>query len=86
MNKKLRGNMYKKDIKLGDILYWNTTGAYNSNMSLVCEVIDIGEMWIQVHVKGYLAYNNLLAENLSKEPLYKVTNKKLDGQEMIKDE
>lgn len=46
MNKKLRGNMYKKDIKLGDILYWNTTGAYNSNMSLVCEVIDIGEMWI----------------------------------------
>ena len=26
--------MYKKDIKLGDILYWNTTGAYNSDISL----------------------------------------------------
>ena len=69
--------MYKKDIKLGDILYWNTTGAYNSDISLECEVIDIGKMWIWVHVKGCLAHNNLLAENLSKKPLYKVTNKKL---------
>lgn len=66
--------MNKKDIKLNEILYWNTTGAYNSKISLKCEVIDIGKIWIWVHVKGCLAYNNLLAENLSKEALYKVTN------------
>lgn len=68
--------MNKKNIKLGDALYWNTTGAYNTNISSQCEVIDIGEIWIWVHVNGCLAYNNLVPENLSKEPLYKVTNKK----------
>ncbi|MBO5004493.1 MAG: hypothetical protein J6D03_04460 [Clostridia bacterium] len=66
--------MNKKDIKIGDILYWNTTGAFESKISLKCEVIDIGKRWIWVHVKGCLAYNNLLPVNLSKEPLYKVTN------------
>lgn len=66
--------MNKKDIKLNEILYWNTIGAYNSKISLKCEVVDIGKIWIWVHVKGCLAYNNLLAENLSKEALYKVTN------------
>lgn len=68
--------MNKRNIKLGDVLYWNTIGAYNTNISLQCEVIDIGEIWIWVHVNGCLAYNNLVPENLSKEPLYKVTNKK----------
>ena len=70
--------MRKSDIKLSDTLYWNTTGAYNSKISLKCEVSDIGKMWIWVHVIGCLAYNNLLAENLSKEPLYKVTNDLLE--------
>ncbi len=69
--------MNKKDIKLNDILYWNTTGAYNSNISLKCKVIDIGKLWIWVHIEGYLSYNNLLAGNLSKEPFYKVTNREL---------
>lgn len=68
--------MDKKDIKLGDILYKNTTGAYNINISFQCEVIDVGKMWIWVHVNGCLAYNNLLSENLSKKPLYKVINNK----------
>lgn len=66
--------MNKKDIKLNDDLYWNTTGAYNSKISLKCKVIDIGKLWIWVHVKGCLTYNNLLSQDLSKEPLYKVTN------------
>lgn len=66
--------MLKRDIKLNDTLYWNTTGAYNSKISLKCEVIDIGKMWIWVHVICCLDYKNLLAENLSKEPLYKVIN------------
>lgn len=69
--------MNKRDIKLGDVLFWNTTGAYNTKISLECQVMDIGEVWIWVNVYGCLAYNNLLAENLSKKPLYKVTNKKL---------
>lgn len=65
--------MLKKDIKIGDILYWNTTGAFNCKISLECKVIDIGK-WIWVLVNGNLAYNNLLPSQLSKEPLNKVTN------------
>ncbi len=68
--------MDKRDIKLGDVLYWNTTGAYNTKISLECQVIDIGKLWIWINVYGYLGYNNLLPEKLSKEPLYEVTNKK----------
>lgn len=66
--------MLKKDIKLGSTLYWNTTGAYNSKISLKCEVMDVGEIWIWVHVYGCLAYNNLSINDLSVKPLYKVTN------------
>ncbi len=66
--------MLKKDIKLGSILYWNTTGAYNSKISLKCEVMDVGKIWIWVHVYGCLAYNNLSINDLSVKPLYKVTN------------
>lgn len=69
--------MNKKDIKLGDTLYWNTFGAFSSKISLECEVIDIGELWIWVLVNGNLAYNNLLSNELSKEPLYRVTNSRL---------
>lgn len=68
--------MNKKDIKIGDILYWNTTGAFNSKISLECKVIDIGK-WIWVLANGNLAYNNLLPSQLSKEPLYMVTNRGL---------
>lgn len=67
--------MNKKDIKIGDILYWNTTGAFNINISLECKVIDIGK-WIWVLANGNLAYNNLLPNQLSKEPLNKVTNRR----------
>lgn len=65
--------MYKKDIKIGDILYWNTSGAYKTPISLICRVVDKGE-FIWVHVFGNLSYNNLKASQLSLEPLYKVTN------------
>ena len=66
--------MLKKDIKLGSILYWNTTGAYNSKISLKCEVMDVGKIWIWVHVYGCLAYNNLSIKVGSVKPLHKVTN------------
>ena len=69
--------MNKKDIKLGQVLYLNTTGYNNSNISLKCEVIDIGKMWIWVHVYGYLAYQNLSTYQLSEKPLYKVTNENI---------
>lgn len=68
--------MNKKDIQLKDALYWNTTGAFNSNVSLKCEVVDIGKKYIWVYVIGNLAYNNLLASNLSRKPLHKVTNER----------
>lgn len=65
--------MSKADIKIGDTLYWNTTGAFESKISLQCKVFDIGK-WIWVLVNGCLAYQNLMPSQLSKEPLYKVTN------------
>ena len=69
--------MNKKDIKIGDIVYWNTTGAFDSKISLECKVIDKGK-WIWVLVNGNLAYNNLLPSQLSKEPLNKVTNRRIN--------
>ncbi len=74
--------MNKKDINIGDILYWNTTGAFKSKISLKCKVIDIGKKWIWVQVYGHLAYNNLLSGNLSKEPLHKVTNNNFKEEEL----
>lgn len=65
--------MLKKDIKIGDTLYWNTTGAFNSKLSLQCKVVDIGK-WIWILANGHLSYNNVLPSQLSKEPLYIVTN------------
>lgn len=70
--------MNKKDINIGDILYWNTTGAFEMKISLKCKVVDIGKQWIWVQVFGNLAYNNLLVGNLTKEPLHKVTNNKFE--------
>lgn len=69
--------MLKKEIELGSTLYWNTTGANNSKISLKCEVIDVGKIWIWVHVYGCLAYNNLSISDLSIKPLHKVTNNNL---------
>lgn len=69
--------MDKKDINIGDIIYWNTTGAFESKISLKCKVVDIGKRWIWVNVIGCLAYQNLLSINVSKEPLYKVTNDRI---------
>mgnify|MGYP000115795956 FL=1 len=69
--------MLKKDIEVGRILYWNTTGANNSKISLKCEVIDVGKIWIWVHVCGCLAYNNLAINDLSIKPLHRVTNNNL---------
>ena len=68
--------MNKKDIKIGDILYWNTTGAYNSNISLKCEVIDIGEKYIWILVFGNLGPTPVADNTLDIEPLYEVTNKR----------
>lgn len=69
--------MNKKDINIGDIIYWNTIGAFESKISLKCKVIDIGKRWIWVNVIGCLAYQNLLSANISKEPIYKVTNDRI---------
>ena len=65
--------MLKKDVKIGDTLYWNTTGAFNSKLSLQCKVVDIGK-WIWILANGNLGYNNVLPSQLTKEPLYIVTN------------
>lgn len=68
--------MNKKDIKIGDTLYWNTTGAFGVKISLQCKVFDIGR-WIWVMVNGCVACNNLLPSQLSREPMNKVTNKNI---------
>ena len=36
--------MNKRNIKLGDALYWNTNGAYNTNISLQWEEIHIEQI------------------------------------------
>ena len=66
--------MNKEDIKIDDILYWNTKGAYQSDISLKCKVLDIGNKYIWVMVNGNLSPTPIDPSKLSKEPLYKVTN------------
>lgn len=66
--------MNKGDIKIDDTLYWNTTGAYYTHVSLKCKVLDVGKKYIWVMVKGNLSPTPVNNKNLSKEPLYKVTN------------
>ena len=63
-----------KDINIDDILYWNTTGAYNSNISLKCKVFDIGKNYVWVMVNGNIGHTPIDPSKLTKEPLYKVTN------------
>lgn len=70
--------MDKKEIKLCDRLYWNTTGAYNTNISLKCTVLDIGVLYIWIQVDGNLSPTPVHYTRLSKEPLYKVTNNRSD--------
>lgn len=69
--------MNKSDIKIGQELYYNTTGAYNSEISLMCRVIDIGQTYIWVLIYGNLGFNNIMEKDLSLEPKYKVTNRNL---------
>ena len=66
--------MNKKDIRIGDILYWNTTGAYQSQISLKCKVLDIGKRFIWVLVYGNLGPTPVEINDISIEPKYKVTN------------
>ena len=69
--------MNKQDIKLYELYYFNTTGAYNTNVSQIGRVVDIGINYIWFLVGGNLGPIPVLAEHLSENPLYKVTNAKL---------
>lgn len=69
--------MQKEDLSIGQELYYNTTGAYNTNISLLCHVIDIGQTYIWVLIYGNLGFNNVMINDLSAEPKYKVTNRNL---------
>ena len=69
--------MQKEDLSIGQELYYNTTGAYNTNISLLCRIIVIGQTYIWVLIYGNLCFNNIMINDLSLEPKYKVTNKNL---------
>lgn len=69
--------MNKIDIQIGQEVYYNTTGAYNTEISLMCKVIDIGQTYIWILIYGNLGYNNVMINDLSLEPKFKVTNKHL---------
>ena len=66
--------MSKEDIKIGDILYWNTFGAYGVKISLKCTILDIGQEYIWIMVFGNLSPTPVKENLLSKEPLYKLKN------------
>ena len=67
--------MNKENIKINDVLYWNTSGANNSKISLRCTVLDIGNIYVWIMVYGNLSPTPVNQEDLSVEPLYIVTNK-----------
>ena len=66
--------MNKAEIKIGQTLYYNTTGAYNSKISQICKVVDIGEKFIHILIKGNLGVFPAYESKLSLEPKFKLTN------------
>ena len=69
--------MNKKDIKIDDEIYWNTKGAFETDISLKAVVMDKGEKYIWILVYGNLGPTPISdISQLSKEPLFKVTNSK----------
>ena len=36
------------NIEIGSDMYWNTTGANNSNISLKCTILDVGVKFIWI--------------------------------------
>ena len=62
------------NIEIGSDMYWNTTGANNSNISLKCTVLDIGVKFIWIMVYGNLCPTPVDISKLSSFPEYKVTN------------
>lgn len=72
--------MSKEDIIIGDVLYWNTTGAYQSQISLKCKVLDIGKRFIWVLAYGNLGPTPVEINDISIEPKYKVTNEYINCQ------
>lgn len=73
--------MNKEDIKIGDILYWNTSGAYNSKISLKCAVMDIGQEYIWIMVFGNISPTPVKLSKLSRDPVYTVTNNRFKTNE-----
>ena len=71
--------MNKESIRIGDILYWNTTGAHQSQISLKCKVLDVGKRFIWVLVYGNLGPTSVELNDISIEPIYKVTNNNIKG-------
>lgn len=71
--------MNKSDIHIGDLLYWNTNGAYNTKVSLKCKALDIGKRFIWIMVFGNLSPTPAELNDISKDPLYKVTNEDSKG-------
>lgn len=65
-------------LKINEIYYWNTTGAYNTNISLKCVVLDIGLKYVWVMVSGNLSPTPVNETELTEIPLYKVTNKEVN--------
>ena len=66
--------MNRQEINIGDILYWNTNGAYGTKISLKCTILDIGQEYIWIMVFGNLSPTPVKENLLSKEPLYKLKN------------
>lgn len=71
--------MNKKDVKIDDVVYWNTTGAYQVKISLKCKVLDIGKKFIWILVYGNLGPTPVKLNEISTEPLSIVTNINIRG-------
>lgn len=56
-------------------MYWNTSGAYNSSISLICRILDVGYKYVWVQIYGNLSPTPVQVSSLTENPLYNVTNK-----------
>lgn len=67
--------MNKEDLEIGEEYFYNTTGAFQKPISLHCEILDIGQVYVWLMIKGNVGPTPITdIENLTKEPKHITTN------------
>lgn len=69
--------MNKDNLKLNQNIYYNTAGANQIPISQQGYILDIGQKYVWVMIKGNLGPIPVMEADLSEKPKHKVTNRNI---------